>query len=248
MDVVANHLDQLDVRSESKGRRDHQRHLRFPDDGRERGGRRHPPEGDAGNPDDAARRRDLDDGASGRSPETTTTASGRIAPDRRPRRQGRPSRCDDVTDASDGGGTRPSRCSRDWSHRADAVRAVSAEAERLTRINCGRRLRIAPASRPSAPPQAYEKLFAPLSCPSTSANFWARYSTSDGENKTDPIARGPFSKARPVTCMSACWCFGFARIRTLSAICVALTGLGIAVTRPASTCFRNAAEATTCIA
>ena len=62
-------------------------------------------------------------------------------------------------------------------------------------------LRIAPASRPSAPPQAYERLFAPLSCPSTSANFWARYSTSDGENETCPIARGPFSKVRPVTCI-----------------------------------------------
>ncbi len=60
------HLDQLDVRPEGEGRRDHQRHLRVPDDGAERRGRRHPPEGDAGDPDDAGRSRDLDDGASGR--------------------------------------------------------------------------------------------------------------------------------------------------------------------------------------
>ena len=53
--LLRRHLDQLDLRPQDQGRRDHQRHLRVPDDGRERGGRRHPPEGDAGDPDDAGR-------------------------------------------------------------------------------------------------------------------------------------------------------------------------------------------------
>ena len=54
---------------QGEGRRDHQRPLRVPHDGAERRGRRHPSEGDAGDPDDAGGGRDLDDGASGRSPE-----------------------------------------------------------------------------------------------------------------------------------------------------------------------------------
>ena len=43
------------------------------------------------------RSRDLDDGASGRGPEVAAAAAGRIASDRRPRRQGRPGRVGDVT-------------------------------------------------------------------------------------------------------------------------------------------------------
>jgi len=64
--LLRRHLDQLDLRPEGQGRRDHQRRLRIPDDGGERRGRRHPPEGDAGDPDVARRGRDLDDGACGR--------------------------------------------------------------------------------------------------------------------------------------------------------------------------------------
>ena len=48
-------------------------------------------------PDDAGRSRDLDDGRSGRGPETAAAAAGRGAADRRPRRQGRPRRTDNVT-------------------------------------------------------------------------------------------------------------------------------------------------------
>ena len=47
----------------------HQRRLRFPDDGPERRGRRHPHEGNAGDPDDAGRGGDLDDRASGQGPQ-----------------------------------------------------------------------------------------------------------------------------------------------------------------------------------
>src|SRR5258708_2516318 len=74
-----------------------QRPLRVPHDGAERRGGRHPPEGDAGDPDNAGRGRDLDDGASGRGPEAAAATSGPIAPDRRPRRQGRYGRASDVT-------------------------------------------------------------------------------------------------------------------------------------------------------
>jgi hypothetical protein len=87
--LLRRHLDELDIGPEGQGRRDHQRPLRVSDDGAERRGRRHPPERDAGDPDEAGRSGDLDDGASGRSPEAAAAATGRIAPDRRPRRQGR---------------------------------------------------------------------------------------------------------------------------------------------------------------
>ena len=63
------------------------RPLCVPDDRAGRRGGRHPPEGHAGDPDDAGRGRDLDDRASGRSPETAAAASGRRAPDGRPWRQ-----------------------------------------------------------------------------------------------------------------------------------------------------------------
>src|SRR5258708_17418218 len=87
----------MDVCPEGQGRRDHQRPLRVPHDGAERRGGRHPPEGDAGDPDNAGRGRDLDDGASGRGPEAAAATSGPIAPDRRPRRQGRYGPASDVT-------------------------------------------------------------------------------------------------------------------------------------------------------
>jgi hypothetical protein len=61
----------------------------FPTTEAERRGRRHPSEGDAGDPDDVRRSRDLDDGASGRGPEAAAVTSGRLAPDCRPRHQGR---------------------------------------------------------------------------------------------------------------------------------------------------------------
>jgi hypothetical protein len=63
----------------------------------ERRGRRHPPQGDACDPDDARRGRDLDDGACGRGPEAAAAASGRVAPDRRPRDQGGSGRIDGLT-------------------------------------------------------------------------------------------------------------------------------------------------------
>jgi putative SOS response-associated peptidase YedK len=53
--LLRRQLDQLDVRPEGQGRRDHQRHLRVPDDRTERRGWRHPPESDASDPDDAGR-------------------------------------------------------------------------------------------------------------------------------------------------------------------------------------------------
>jgi hypothetical protein len=96
--VLRRHLDQLDLRPEGQGGRDDQRHLRLPHDGGERRGPRHPPGGDARDPDDAGRSRDLDDRASGRGPETAAAAPGRFAPDRRPRRQRRSGRAGDVTD------------------------------------------------------------------------------------------------------------------------------------------------------
>ena len=95
--LLRRHLDQLDVGPEGQGRRDHQRPLRVPHDGAERRGRRHPPEGDAGDPDDAGRGRDLDDRASGRGPQAAAAAAGWGAADRRPRRQGRLGRADNVT-------------------------------------------------------------------------------------------------------------------------------------------------------
>jgi len=61
-----------------------------------------PPEGDAGDPDDAGRSRDLDDRASGRVLEAAAAATGRCAPDRGPRRQGRPGWTGDVTEEVDG--------------------------------------------------------------------------------------------------------------------------------------------------
>jgi hypothetical protein len=42
--LLRRRLDQLDVRPEGQGRRDHQRNLRIPHDGAERRGRRHPSE------------------------------------------------------------------------------------------------------------------------------------------------------------------------------------------------------------
>jgi hypothetical protein len=48
---------------------------RFPDNGAERRGRRHPSEGDARDPDDARRGRDLDDRAGRRSPQAATAAA-----------------------------------------------------------------------------------------------------------------------------------------------------------------------------
>ena len=71
--------------------------LRVPHDGAERRGRRHPPEGDAGDPDDAGRGRNLDDGTSGGGAQAAAAASGRSAADRRPRREGRLGRADNVT-------------------------------------------------------------------------------------------------------------------------------------------------------
>ena len=61
--LLRGHLVQLDVRQQSQGGRDRQRHLRIPDNGAERRSRRHPSEGD----DDAGRGRDLDDGPCGRA-------------------------------------------------------------------------------------------------------------------------------------------------------------------------------------
>lgn len=50
--LLRRHLDQLDLRPEGQRERDHQRYLRVPHDGGERRGRRHPPQGDARDPDD----------------------------------------------------------------------------------------------------------------------------------------------------------------------------------------------------
>ncbi len=59
---------ELDVGPQGEGGRDHQRPLRVPHDGAERRGGCHPPQGDAGYPNDAGRSRDLDDGATRRGP------------------------------------------------------------------------------------------------------------------------------------------------------------------------------------
>ena len=61
--LLRRHLDALDVGSEGQGRRDDERPLRLPDDGAERRRRADPPQGDAGDPDDARGNRALDDGA-----------------------------------------------------------------------------------------------------------------------------------------------------------------------------------------
>ena len=87
--LLRRHLDQLDVGPEGQGRRDHERPLRVPHHGAERRGRRRPSQGDAGDPDDAGRSRDVDDRASGRGSEAAAATAGRLAPDRRPWRQGR---------------------------------------------------------------------------------------------------------------------------------------------------------------
>jgi hypothetical protein len=72
-----------------------------PDDGAERRGQHHSSEGDAADPDDAGRSRDLDDGYSRRGTEAATPAGGWIAPDRRSRRQRRPCRTNGVTTEDD---------------------------------------------------------------------------------------------------------------------------------------------------
>jgi hypothetical protein len=53
------------------------------------------------NPDDARRSRDLDDGARGRSLEAAAASAGRVATDRRPRREGRPAWTGGVSDEAD---------------------------------------------------------------------------------------------------------------------------------------------------
>ena len=58
-------------------RRDNQRHLRVPHDGAEFGSRHHPIQGNAGDPCNADRSGDLDDGAIRRRLEAATAASGR---------------------------------------------------------------------------------------------------------------------------------------------------------------------------
>ncbi len=83
------HSPASDVGQEGQGRRDHERSLRVSDYGAERRGRRHPSKGDAGDRDDARRGRDLDDRAGRRGAAAAAAVSGRDAPDRRPRRQGR---------------------------------------------------------------------------------------------------------------------------------------------------------------
>lgn len=99
--ALRRHLDQLDVCPEGQGRRNHQRPRRVPHDGAERRGRRHPPEGHAGDLDNPGRSRGLDDGLSGRGPDPAAAASGLGAQNRRPRRQRRSRRVDNVTGEND---------------------------------------------------------------------------------------------------------------------------------------------------
>jgi len=61
--LLRRHLDQLDIGPEGQGGRDHQRPLRVSHHGAERRSRRHPSQGYACGPHDAARSRDLDDRA-----------------------------------------------------------------------------------------------------------------------------------------------------------------------------------------
>jgi hypothetical protein len=77
--LLRRHLDQLDFGVESQGGRNRIRHLRIPDDRTERRGRRHSPEGDAGDPDKAGRSRDLDDGTSRRRLDRTKRPTHRQA-------------------------------------------------------------------------------------------------------------------------------------------------------------------------
>ena len=76
----------LDLGPEGQGRRGDQRHLRVSDDRAEQACRRDPPEGDAGDPDDARGNRPVDDCAHQGSA-ATAKASGRRRP--QDRRQGR---------------------------------------------------------------------------------------------------------------------------------------------------------------
>lgn len=64
-------------------------------------GWRRPPEGDAGDSNDAGRSRDLDDSAFGGSPQAAAFASRRGAPGRRSRREGRPARINGVIDEAE---------------------------------------------------------------------------------------------------------------------------------------------------
>ena len=94
--VLRRHLDPLDLGQEGQRRRDDQRHLRLPDDRAEPACRRDPPQGDAGDPDDARGDRPLDDrahrgGASSFSGLWPTTPSGSSAgAGRRTREASRP--------------------------------------------------------------------------------------------------------------------------------------------------------------